>query len=99
MAAAAVPMATLASRFSLVGVAAQGARHGAALVSVDGKPAKPYRVGAQLDEGIVLQSVQGRKAVLASAANGQPVLTLELPLPTQPATGQRPPPIPIAAPR
>lgn len=97
----ATPVAPLASRFALVGVAAQGSGHGAALVSVDGKPAKPYRVGAQLDEGIVLQSVQGRKAVLASAASGQPVLTLELPPPALAANsaGQRPPPIPIAAPR
>jgi general secretion pathway protein C len=98
-ATAAAPVATLASRFALIGVAAQGSGHGAALVSVDGKPAKPYRVGAQLDEGIVLQSVKGRKAVLASAASGQPVLTLELPAPSMAAAAQRPPPIPIPAPR
>ncbi|WP_255429283.1 type II secretion system protein N [Ramlibacter albus] len=107
--ASAAPVATLASRFALVGVAAQGAGKGAALVAVDGKPPKPYRVGAQLDEGIVLQSVQGRKAVLASTATGQPVLTLELPPPTaatsQPALPgqlapavQRPPPMPIPTP-
>jgi general secretion pathway protein C len=102
LATAAAPVASLASRFALVGVAMQGAGKGAALVSVDGKPAKPYRVGTQIDEGIVLQSVQGRKAVLASAANGQPVLTLELPAPSTASTaapaspvGQRPPPMPI----
>lgn len=107
VAAAAAPVAPLASRFALLGVADQGSGHGAALVSVDGKPAKPYRVGMQLDEGIVLKSVAGRKAVLASTADGQPVLTLELPAPaaaaalsaTRPLAPQRPPPIPMAAPR
>jgi len=83
-AAAPTPVATLASRFSLVGVAA-GARSGggAALISIDGQPAKPFRVGSQLDEGIVLQSVQGRRAVLAATPRGPALLTLELPPPRQ----------------
>jgi len=74
------PQATLASRFQLVGVAA-GAQSGggAAVIAVDGKPPRPYRVGAALDEGIVLKSVHGRQAVLATAGTGQPLLTLELP--------------------
>lgn len=76
---AAAPVATLASRFSLLGVAARASGVGAALISVDGKPAKPYRVGSQLDEGIVLQAVQGRRAVLAATAGGPPLVTLELP--------------------
>ena len=70
---------SLASRFHLVGVAA-GAHSGggAAVISVDGKPGRPYRVGAAIEEGVVLQSVRGRQAVLGSA-DGQPLLTLELP--------------------
>lgn len=79
-AAAPAPVASLSSRFQLVGVVAgvhSGA--GAAVISVDGKPARPYRVGSALDENIVLQSVQGRRAVLAARPGGQPVLTLELP--------------------
>ena len=66
----------------LVGVAA-GARSGggAALIAIDGKPAKPYRVGSAVDEGLVLQSVQARRAVLAATPEGPQVLALELPLP------------------
>lgn len=74
------PVATLASRFQLVGVAA-GAESGggAAVISVDGKPARPYRVGTVIDEGLVLQSVQARSATLAAHRDGPPLLTLELP--------------------
>lgn len=86
---------SLASRFNLVGVVAGVASGGgAAVISVDGKPARPYRVGSQLDEGLVLQSVQGRSAVLAAQADGPPLLTLELPPLAQPQRGT-----PKAAPR
>ncbi len=78
-AAAAQPTVSLASRFSLQGVVAERSRRGAALIAVDGKPARPFRVGAAIDEGLVLQSVEGRRAVLAASAGGPPVLTLELP--------------------
>lgn len=76
---AAAPVAPVASRFQLVGVAA-GARsgQGAAIIAVDGKPGRPYRVGSVVDEGLVLQSVQGRQATLGPA-NGPAVVTLELP--------------------
>jgi general secretion pathway protein C len=77
---AALPVASLATRFQLVGVVA-GARSGAgaAVISVDGKPAKPYRVGAALDEGLLLQSVRGRTAVIAAQPAGPALVTLELP--------------------
>jgi general secretion pathway protein C len=78
-AAAPAPVVALASRLQLVGVAA-GARSGggAAVISVDGKPARPYRVGSVIEEGLVLRSVRGRQAVVASA-DGRSVLTLEVP--------------------
>lgn len=82
--AAAAPQASLASRFQLVGVAARAySGAGAAIIAVDGKPGKPYRVGHSVEEGLVLQSVQGRQAVLAAQPGGQPVLTLELPPPRE----------------
>jgi general secretion pathway protein C len=79
-AAGAAPVASLASRFQLVGVVAgvsSGA--GAAVLSVDGKPARPYRVGTMIEEGLILQSVQGRRATLAAQPDGPAVVTLELP--------------------
>jgi len=69
----------LASRFSLVGVVASQEHDGAALIAVDGRPAKPFRVGATVAESLVLQSVEARRAVLAATADGPPTLTLELP--------------------
>jgi general secretion pathway protein C len=71
---------SLASRFVLVGVVA-GVRSGggAAVIAVDGKPARPYRVGSAIEEGLVLQSVQGRRAVIGQQRSGPALLTLELP--------------------
>jgi len=49
----------LASRFKLLGVAAPregGERSGLALIAVDGKPARGFKVGAAVDGEIVLQS-------------------------------------------
>ncbi len=77
-AAVAAPSASLASRFAMVGVVADQHSAGAALIAMDGKPAKPYRVGDAIEDGLILQSVQGRKAALGPAS-GAAVLTLELP--------------------
>jgi general secretion pathway protein C len=56
------------ARFQLVGVlAAQpraAAREGVALIAVDGKPAKAYRVGAAVEGQMVLKSVAARGASL-----------------------------------
>ena len=75
--AAAAP--TLASRFQLQGVMAGGPDAGAALIAVDGKPAKPYRVGAVVADGMVLQSAQGRRISLGASMDGAQTLLLELP--------------------
>jgi general secretion pathway protein C len=58
---------------------AASSRDGAALIAVDGRPAKPFKVGSNVDAGLVLQAVEPRRAVLASSAQGPAVLTLELP--------------------
>ena len=75
--AAAAP--TLTSRFQLQGVMAGGPNAGAALIAVDGKTAKPYRVGAIVADGLVLQSAQGRRISLGAAMDGPQTLVLELP--------------------
>jgi general secretion pathway protein C len=90
-----------ASRYRLVGVVAPfgagaddlpvthtgPATAGVALLSVDGKPARAYRVGADLDDsGWVLQKVGSRSADLGPA-NGEPAHHIDLPLLPAPATG------------
>lgn len=84
-----VPVATAsitapaASRYSLIGVVAGRIRAGAALISVDGQDAKPVRVGNLVDNDMVLESVNGRQAVLASSTGSPEKLTLEMPKLTQ----------------
>jgi len=75
--AAATPEA--ASRFSLLGVVADADQQGAALIAVDGKPARPFKVGTKVAEGFMLQSVTTRGAALGPSADGKAALTLQLP--------------------
>jgi general secretion pathway protein C len=70
---------SLASRFQLMGVLAAGPHAGAALIAVDAQAAKPFRVGAVVTEGLVLQSAQGRRVSLGAAVDGPQTLVLELP--------------------
>jgi general secretion pathway protein C len=93
---AAAPEAS--SRFKLVGVMAPRnpavqaePGQGVALIAVDGKPAKPYAVGARLDSEMVLQSVGLRTAALGPAQGGRSVV-LELPKLPPPNSGVLPPP-------
>ncbi len=93
---AAAPEAS--SRFRLVGVVAPRnptvqaePGQGVALIAVDGKPPKPYAVGARLDSDLVLQSVGLRTASLGPAQGGRSVL-LELPKLPPPNSGVLPPP-------
>lgn len=67
------------TQYVLIGVVADTAHGGAALIAVDGKPAKPFSVGATVDGRLVLQSVTGRRAVLGSAMDGPAEVALELP--------------------
>lgn len=71
-----------AGRFQLTGVVVNRsgqAQTSVALIAVDGKPARPYRVGTTLAEGVVLHSVAAGKAMLSNDAQTPPALTLELP--------------------
>lgn len=71
-------------QYGLSGVAAARPPDGAALISVNGQPPRPYRVGASLEGGLVLQSVSRRGARLGASLNGP--ATVELTLPSNPAT-------------
>ncbi len=92
VAVAQAPVVAESSRFKLSGVMAPkppGTR-GVALIAIDGKPPRAYRVGARVDAELVLRSVSLRSASLGAGGNG-PAFVLDLPLPVPPATGQLPP--------
>ena len=76
---AAVPQGQGGARYVLTGVVADRRQGGAALIAVNGQPPKPYRVGAEIEPGVVLTAVGPRRAVLAPDASAAPVATLELP--------------------
>jgi len=77
--AVAAPQASMASRFALQGVVAGAPGGGAALIAVDGNPARPFRVGSSIEEGLILQSAAARQATLAATPNGPALVTLEMP--------------------
>ncbi len=79
---AAVPVgsSTATARLVLLGVlTGQHSGAGAALIAVDKQPAKPFRVGAQVTEQLVLQNLAPRQAFLGATPDGPSSLTLELP--------------------
>ena len=78
-----VAVADPSSRYRLTGIIASPVGQGVALLSVDGKPAKPYSVGSSIEDGLMLQSVAQRSAALASDARAAVRMRLELP-PIQP---------------
>lgn len=73
------PTAPGSTRYVLTGVVADRRQGGAALIAVAGQPPKPYRVGAEIEPGVLLTSVGPRRAVLAPGLDAQPLATLELP--------------------
>ena len=89
--AAAAPAATSqSSRFRLLGVVAPRGDPesdlGLALIAVDGKPARPVRVGGKVEEGLLLLAVHRRGASLGPQ-DGAATVTLELPERPPPSTG------------
>lgn len=84
------------ARFQLLGVVSprspQAAREGVALIAVDGKPARAYRVGAVVDGNNVLKTVNPRGATLGPR-DGAALVALNLAPPPPAATGT-PPPLP-----
>ena len=62
---------------------AAGDAGGAALIGIDGQPPRPYRVGASLEGGLVLQAVS-RRGVRLAPEPGAPGEAFELTLPESP---------------
>lgn len=80
-ASSAAPVAPeAASRFALSGVVADPSRQGAALIAIDGKPPRPFRVGSKVGDNYVLQSVGLRSATLGAQVDGPAAFTLQLPV-------------------
>ena len=80
---ASVPAGAVASaappRYNLLGVVAVGTRDGAALIAVDGQPPRPYRIGAPLDGGLILQSVTRGGARLGPSLEAPTSMELAVP--------------------
>jgi general secretion pathway protein C len=87
-ATASVTAPEISSRFRLAGVMAPKApaTQGIALIAVDGKLPRAFRVGAPVDGELVLQSVSLRTAAIGPA-QGTTAVLLELPPLPAPATG------------
>ncbi|CAD5372573.1 conserved hypothetical protein [Rubrivivax sp. A210] len=92
------------ARFALIGVVSprspQAAREGLALIAVDGKPPRAYRIGAVVDGQNVLKTVSARGASLGPR-DGAAAIALDLApvapaatgtLPAAPANGGAAPP-------
>jgi general secretion pathway protein C len=88
------------ARFQLIGVVAPRARasaaEGVALIAVDGKPARAYRVGAVVEGQTILQAVAVRSAQLGPR-NGATQVSLDLAPPAPPTTGAPAPALPAEA--
>lgn len=69
------------SRYALLGLlAGRDSGRGAAVIGVNGQPAKAFPVGAQVDQDLVLQSVGVQEARLGPSLQGAATVTLELPI-------------------
>lgn len=93
---AAVAAPEAASRFALLGIIADTDQQGAALIAVDGKPPRPFRVGAKVVDGYVLQSVTTRAAAFGASVDSATAFTLQLP--TRPLAVNAPPAVPMNGP-
>ncbi len=69
---------SISSRFVLQGVLAENSGAGAALIAVDGKLAKPFRVGSEVIAGYTLESVKSRVATLKSSTDNSGKVVLEM---------------------
>ena len=93
VASAAAPQTPSSSRLKLLGVVAASSNFamqtGLALIAIDGKPARPYRVGGMVEQDLVLLEVRQRSASLGPV-RGPASVKLEMPPRVAAATGTRP---------
>jgi general secretion pathway protein C len=67
------------SRLQLLGVIADSQGRGRALIAIDGQVPQTYRVGQTVRDGLVLQSLSPRAALLGAALNAPVLIQLQLP--------------------
>ena len=70
---------TANTKFVLFGIAATAGGQGVALIALDGKPARPYRVGSLVADDLMLKSISKTGVVLAASLTSPEGVTLELP--------------------
>ena len=75
---AAAPVSA-SNRFSLKGVVSGALGKEAALIVIDDKPARAFRVGSAIEDGLILQSATARQVTLSATPNGPPLMTLDMP--------------------
>lgn len=78
------PNAVLSARLRLTGIVFEsskhlGSTHSIALLSLDQKPPKPYRVGMSLEPGLLVLSISEGQVNLGPELNAAPSLSLALP--------------------
>jgi general secretion pathway protein C len=67
------------TKFVLFGLANSAGGQGYALIALDGKPAKPYRVGSLVADNLLLKSISKTGVILAASLKSPDGVTLELP--------------------
>jgi general secretion pathway protein C len=67
-------------RFELTGLVASDSGKGAALIAIDGAQPRAYSVGAKIDGGLLLESVNAKGAVLIPASDGTGRPRMNLPV-------------------
>ena len=71
-------VAVESSRFQLLGVISFTSGRGSALIAVDGKAPKPWRVGQALEDGVYLQKLGPRQAWLGPTPSGSAQWALQM---------------------
>lgn len=67
------------SRFELWGVVAAASGQGSALIAVDGQPARAFKVGQTVADGVVLIGLTPKQAQLGANSQGPALFAISLP--------------------
>lgn len=85
------------TKFTLFGLAKTANGKGVALIALDGKPARPYRVGSLVADDLVLKSISKTGVMLAVSLTALEGVTLELPQPKPASMAVIAPRLPVSS--